>query len=343
MGKIYVNYPLVGPDAELTNNDIKFEISVLSMKVQVGSRTLDALTGRFFAGLRAGCTWWNVQEGATEEEGKRIYIIFQKYDHMAWRSLFKGDKAKDHRFPMFERKYFGWSWVPGKNRSSDGNTDNKITEVKAESPLYALDVPDDFSWQALCIGLDDFEDSEDYVTLNIRLDPTLFQTLCESVTIEELFEADVTDKTVTVYFRVYESASPFVVFQGELEGKCMPQFTLWEFVESMKCTHPAINGYTSALQVVLTKTEDTQGKWARIFSSAKHASEFHAPASRPQGNAAPNNMGQEWSGPILHKPAITKKFRALLAEGVPAKDATLKAIAYVKTAAAKGEAWAIEK
>lgn len=336
MGKVYINYPLVGSHAELSSDDVKLEISMIGMKVEAGGSTLEALTGHFCGSVRAGCTWWNIQEGETEEDGKRLYIILQKYGHVAWKTLLKPPVTH-----FFDRKFFGWRW---EGPPPEELADRKARVIKAESPLDHLDIPDEFPWQALCIGLDDFEDYEDFACLNVRFDPALLTTLLESVTIEELFQADVTENAVVVYFRVYEFESPFVVFRGDLEGKCIPQFTSWEFVEALKCLHPEIQGYTPALKIVFLKAQDAKGKWTRVFASAKHASEFHAPSSTSFSLSGKDETpSQMWSGPLLNKPAVCKKFREYLAEGVPAKDATSKAISYVKTAASRGERWAIEE
>merc|ERR1711998_719577 len=115
----------------------------------------------------------------------------------------------------------------------------------------------------------------------------------KKIPIEEFIGADISEKEVSVYFRIYNYGQPMMAFHGELLRECVPELTTWSYFDRLKCTHPSVNAYMPGLQLVLTKRSEHQGLWPKVFATRKHASELQEPSPSAEPVQAAENKSTE--------------------------------------------------
>jgi hypothetical protein len=259
------------------------------VEVKLGGKKVQALCGELSGKALVGRSWWELKQEPIKKRVRgldvntfknTVVISFMKGEHKSWDTVYYQSQGMKHplakpRFAwtaemqdeiMLSQAVIGMQLGPmpyGKPASSlrksaiDNPETNKFTEHGAQF-LYA---PDD-----LCVGIDALQDSKS-VTVTVHFDGTAMETAKNTVSMEDLFGVDVWNDHISIFLRGDEQ-NP--VLWGDLCGQCDPHLTTWKIFTSDVCRNRQTNTSTPApaLEVTLTKSKASQGKWPKIFSAA---------------------------------------------------------------------------
>jgi len=281
MGTLDLVYYLPEEDAHATPDFFAVEIAAFRTKVthhtgSLGKNSraeLGPLTGSLLHAVRPRFSVWRL----LRENGQTcIHLHLAKLDHRPWKSLWAAGYSG---FTQGKRSRFAWQLH--REQKPDPYEHKQPYTVPHETPPPRVETDYRLDPVALCVGMDDVEEFDDHVILRLHFDRRELDRLESFLPLEDVLTADVQERRLRVFLRVSgdeEGRQELDIFEGDLQGRCVPEMTAWQFVRAAK-GNPNGKGeaFNPALEFALAKhPEDQEKRWGRLFSARTHAEELAA-------------------------------------------------------------------
>mmetsp|Transcript_20005 Transcript_20005/g.46860 ORF Transcript_20005/g.46860 Transcript_20005/m.46860 type:complete len:562 (+) Transcript_20005:46-1731(+) len=277
MGRIVLYFELMGPDAELTEDDLVVEISSWEIRVTVGNdvpkgksgaQKISPLCNELMRDIRRKHSFWYITEDAEEYPGRWLVFNLAKLEHRPWRGPWYDFCLNPHK-----KQSFGWtplhiSYQLMKLLKSEEETLARVQPGAPEEPEKGLCTG--ILPSKICTGIEDDQDeSETEISVIVHFDEETLELATGMVPMEELFAADVSAGAMEIYLRSDE----FALCSGSLLGLVIPELTTWEIKTVRRKKLPkdikAPAYYNPALRVTLVKAPGHQQRWGHAFSELR--------------------------------------------------------------------------
>jgi len=275
MGKVVILYQL--PE-KIDESNLVVEINRWQVKVSVAEgkhrRELPAVSGDLRYTVRRLNSFWRLEANDDQAGagGDTLVIFLTKQEHLPWKELWKPISKTS---TIYRRTPFvygnGAYMVTGEDRWMALPRDEPQWG-SLESPN--IDKPYSFKPRKLCVGADDAIRDGCSASVHILFDRHELMQLHAFCPLEDILCADVTETQLRVYIKLFVDGRYIHIFEGDLEGPCIPEKSSWEMAWCRHCEEPF--GDFPALRVNLVLRGEAQSG-GPVFRSRRHVTDLGVP------------------------------------------------------------------
>mmetsp|Transcript_42832 Transcript_42832/g.99786 ORF Transcript_42832/g.99786 Transcript_42832/m.99786 type:complete len:530 (+) Transcript_42832:36-1625(+) len=265
MGRMILTYPLKDSDMDLEEEDFKVEMSCWQLKVsRKQGGTISELSQETNDDILRDLSWWKVDRWQENSQEKALFIYLAKATHRSWAGPWYPGALNPHK-----KTIFAWSARQApkeilKDLKIDAESLKNIEPGEPEDWNHEISTA--MTPEQICTGID-IRESDSLLQLVIHLDEEALQTASARVPLEEVFAADISSETLSVFLR----GDSFSICTGRFSGNVVPEKSTWQITSVRRknlpegCTVKSPAFYNPALRITLTKAKERQGTWEDVF------------------------------------------------------------------------------
>eukprot|EP00440_Ansanella_granifera_P061952 gb/GFBE01067168.1/.p1 GENE.gb/GFBE01067168.1/~~gb/GFBE01067168.1/.p1 ORF type:complete len:527 (+),score=106.83 gb/GFBE01067168.1/:1-1581(+) len=280
MGRILLTFPLTGAHQDLDEDDFKVEMSCWQMKVSTreGKTVISDLTQDFYDDILRELSWWKVEVTHPASNERALIIYLAKANHRAWSGPWFEGGLNPHKKGTFS---WGEMQVSGSIVKELRIDSESLRPVEPGEPEdWNHEICTALTPEQICTGTGQMESETDFHVV-IHLDEEALDGATARVPLEEIFAADVTADSLTVYLR----GDSFSICAGKFAGLCVPELTTWQIRHVRRrnlpegCDIKAPAFFNPALCIRCIKAKPHSGMWGDVFEELQ-CSQFGLPRER---------------------------------------------------------------
>ncbi|CAE7378575.1 unnamed protein product [Symbiodinium natans] len=197
--RMVLTYPLIDKNVDLDEDDIKVEMSCWQLKVsRKGGHTISELSKEVYDDILRDLSWWKVDKVQEHSQEKALFIYLAKARHRSWTSPWYPGALNPHK-----KGIFAWK----ENQAPKGILKDLKIDVESYKNIEPGE-PEDWNHEIstamtpeqMCTGIN-VNESEACVQLVIHLDEEGLESATARVPLEEVFAADISAETLSVFLR----------------------------------------------------------------------------------------------------------------------------------------------